>query len=261
LIALLGAAGPATYVVPNFSALNVSEKTAAFFTTHLAQQLRKRGVKVITQDEIATTLGAERQRELLGCNAEGTGCLVELANALGSSGVVRGAVAKLGDLLQLSVTVLGRDAAALAEFSGGAGSEKKLLEVLDQAAAELADQLKYPPEVPLPGPAAVSTSRPLRPRAWVPAATGAALTGVAVALLVMARGDYDRLKRDRFAPGEGEGLARRGSTSQLAGYVGLGVGVAAMATGVVLYLREPRMVPMVLVSPDGASLGVSGVWP
>ncbi len=58
----------------------------------------------ISSAEVATMLGAERQRQILGCAEDS--CLTELAGALGARFVMSGSLAKLGGAFQLNLQVM-----------------------------------------------------------------------------------------------------------------------------------------------------------
>jgi TolB-like protein len=60
---------------------------------------------VLSARDVQTLLGAERQRQLLGCSEEGS-CLAEMAGALGARFVLSGSLAKLGDTYQLTLQTL-----------------------------------------------------------------------------------------------------------------------------------------------------------
>src|SRR6185295_10756905 len=96
LLALVLAAAPAPRLAAaGFTPAGVEASKAQFFSDYFADQLNATGaVRVVTQSEMAAMLGAERQRQLLGCGAEGS-CLAELAGALDAAGIIIGSVAKV----------------------------------------------------------------------------------------------------------------------------------------------------------------------
>src|SRR5262249_36568893 len=109
--ALLAAAALASLAFPTTSAaqprvrvvvLNLEpaspelKATAGVLTGVLLDELtRVPHVSALGSSEIATLIGLERQRTLLGCEAEGSECLAEMGNALGAKYVVRGMVGAL----------------------------------------------------------------------------------------------------------------------------------------------------------------------
>jgi hypothetical protein len=75
-------------------------------TEAIATEIASTGFfEVLSSRDVQTLLGAERQRQLLGCSEEGS-CLTELAGALGARFVLSGSLAKLGDTYQLTLQTL-----------------------------------------------------------------------------------------------------------------------------------------------------------
>jgi hypothetical protein len=75
-------------------------------TEAITNEIASRGFfDVISSRDVQTLLGAERQRQMLGCAEEGA-CLTELAGALGARFVLSGSLAKLGDTYQLTLQTL-----------------------------------------------------------------------------------------------------------------------------------------------------------
>jgi hypothetical protein len=227
LTAVVLAAAPVKLVAPPLTGAGVEDAKLKAFTAQLAQSLRATGLEVISSDEIALLLGVERQRQLLGC-ADSESCLVELSNALGTSATVKGSLARLDDVYQLTLTVLGNDTRILAEHAARASSERELPVLFDEAARALARQL------------GVELPRRLKPQAWLPAVLGAAAAVTGSVFLVQAKVSFDRLRSETFLPGEGQLVASRGDTYQLVGFIALGVGVAALLTGILLYALGPQ---------------------
>lgn len=80
--------------------------TAALYD-RLVQEVARRGYfDPVSQKDIQTMLGLERQKEMLGCSEAAQSCMTELAGALGSRFVLSGTVSKLGDAVQLSLQML-----------------------------------------------------------------------------------------------------------------------------------------------------------
>ncbi len=122
-------------------AVNMAPDLAEFYANHLAQQLELAGIRVMTPSEVATLIGMERQKQLLGCSA-GTSCLVELGNALGADGVLTGDLARLDASFHVNIKVLGaRDSQLLSLYTGEADGERALLDELTRAARRIAPEL------------------------------------------------------------------------------------------------------------------------
>jgi hypothetical protein len=78
--------------------------TMQTFNEFLAGATRDQGLEVITPANVAAVLGAERQRQLLGCTE--SGCLAEIGGALGVDYIVRGVLAQLEDSAALSLALV-----------------------------------------------------------------------------------------------------------------------------------------------------------
>jgi hypothetical protein len=186
-LALLAAAPTTTSTAPSlaapgFTALGVPKDRAQYYSDHLAQLLTLRGLRVLTAGDVRQLLGMERDRELMGCN-EGASCIAELANALGTDGIVTGTVASVGGALHLDVRILATDGSrVLAAFSKQADDEKQLLDSLDAAAAAMAPAVftALGKEVPAAAPVVSSSSSPPWPAIGVLVAGGALAVGASV---------------------------------------------------------------------------------
>ncbi|MBK7862379.1 MAG: hypothetical protein IPJ65_27975 [Archangiaceae bacterium] len=85
----------------------VDAQTAGPFGEAIAAEVQRRGFfEVISQRDISTMLGLERQKQLLGCSEEAQSCLAELSGALGARFVLSGTLARLGDAWQLTLNTL-----------------------------------------------------------------------------------------------------------------------------------------------------------
>ncbi len=74
-------------------------------TEAVTSELDARGYfDALSSVELATMLGVERQRELLGCSDQS--CITELAGAMGAPYVMSGSITRLGEVYQLSLQVL-----------------------------------------------------------------------------------------------------------------------------------------------------------
>lgn len=174
-----------------FSVIDLSEERAEFYTEHFADRLSEQGVRVVTPREVATLLGMERQRALMGCD-ESTSCLVELANALGVDGVVLGTVAKVSNEYQVNLKIIASsNGRRLSTRSLKVSSEGEVIDGLTTSAHAMALELS------------AALGRPLEarsgPGAWwvIPASVGVlAAAGGAVGLVVAEN------SRARLASGE-----------------------------------------------------------
>jgi hypothetical protein len=254
-------AGTPTLVSPSWKTVQVPAELAEFYADHLARALRREGFKVVTASEVAALLSMERQKELLGCSENAGACIAELGAAMGADAVLLVSLAKLEDLYQGNLKIISaRDNALLSETSVEASGQKGLLAALDEGAKRLGAGL--PPPLRPGAERALGTKRLW----WLPAivAAGGAATGAIG--LVSAGGQYANLKTQLAAQGVNETtrqLAANGTTMQIVGWVGVGVGVAGLAGmgALLLFGSEPAVTPTVTLGPAGAGLALGGTFP
>jgi hypothetical protein len=228
-LTLVLAAGPMKVVAPTFSAAGVADDKVRYFTSHFASGLRDRGISVITADEIGTLLGVERQRQLLGCADGASECLAELSNALGADATARGTVAFIGGEYAVNVTVLSNAGKVLAQYDTRGRDERGVLDALEEAAAKIAETLN------------TSGQKPSRfhARSVVPFVLGTLVAIAGGAMLGQAVSWHDQLNgTGTFGPGQGQLAAMQGPGLYALGWVALGVGLAAMVLGIVLFARD-----------------------
>ncbi|MBS1153895.1 MAG: hypothetical protein H6Q89_5593 [Myxococcaceae bacterium] len=100
----------------------------------------------ISSSEIETMLGAERQRQLMGCGEDSTSCLTELAGALGAGFMLTGSLARVGGVFQLNLTVVDtRNAKTLGRSSKLARDFESLRMQVPYAVAEVCGTPLPPP--------------------------------------------------------------------------------------------------------------------
>jgi hypothetical protein len=241
----------------------IDRELADFYSEALARALRGHGLTVTTPREIATLLGAERQRALLGCG-EGTECLIELSSAVGCDASLMVSVAKLDQTLTANLKIISaRDGKVLVETKAESNTEKGFADELERAAGRLAEALVPKPEAgPLPPLPAVlvQTSTPPSPRAfaWVPLVLGGVLAvggGVSVAGAYLEAGAIDA----RAMPTSAATLndVKWGKVLQTGGWTLVGVGGAAVLAGALMLALLPNapVTPVVSFSPQGGTIG------
>ena len=130
-----------TLALPGINGVNLASGEAALQGEVISQKFLAHGVQVMTARDLATVLGVERQKQLLGCT-ENDLCVVEMTSALGADGVL---VADLGKLdggynfnLKLLSTSNGK---ALAQFSGRAADQRELDVVMENAVRTITNAL------------------------------------------------------------------------------------------------------------------------
>jgi hypothetical protein len=258
-------AAPVQLAQPEMRGANVPKDSLVFFGEHLALQLRAAGLAVVTQREIATLLGVERQRALLGCDDQGA-CVAELASALGAEGVLIGDVGHFSEVFQVNLKVLsGRDASVLASFSERVGTEKAVLEALERGARALS--LEVHRRLGRPLPFDVAEPPTVRSRAWIPAVAGGVLAVGGSVLLVLAGADYATLTTPggtSLSPTEATATASGGALKRNLGVAAVGVGGAALVTSLVMAIAGGGQAPLAVVPAGqgvGAAVVFSGRWP
>ena len=147
-------------------------------------------VKVVTASEIATMLGIERQKQLLGCN-EGGSCMAELAGALDVDAVIAGSLARTeskGWVLSLKV-IDARTTATIASYSTRVATDDALYDFFGETAGVLANELiRRRPEL------ARATPGKRRHWAWIPTGAMAVVAGgLGAMFFAMGKTDYGRL--------------------------------------------------------------------
>lgn len=114
--------------------------TADVLTDALVGELRKHaGLAVISPGEIATLIGFEKEKQLMGCTD--AGCMTEIAGAIGADRLVTGSLGRLGASTVVTLTSLdAKKAVPVASiyetFKGGDGEE--LLRALPSLVSRLA---------------------------------------------------------------------------------------------------------------------------
>ncbi len=250
LAALLTASPPTLATVP-WSTTRVDHELAAFYDELLAKALRQHRLVVTTSREAQSLLGAERQRQLLGCS-DSSECLLELSNAIGCDGLVLVSVAKLDATLTASIKVVSsRDGKVLAETIAESATEKGFAAQLELAAQRLGEVL-----APLPPPS-------VRSRAWVPMVLGGALMLGGAASIVGAYVEAGAIDA-RAMP---TSMASRtdatfGEVLQAGGWALVGVGAAGVVLGALLSALFPEapVVPTVALAQGRVGLGLQVVF-
>lgn len=267
LLAVIVAAGPLKIASPGWNVVDIKPELASFYAEQMAQALRAEGFTVTTADDIATLLGAERQKELLGCSTSASNCMAELGNALGCDATLTVSLARLGGGFRGTAKLMSsKDASILSSVKIEATSEAQLADRVEAAAKELAKPLRT-------GASATVSANELEPMKvekpamtkvapklwWLPGAIGLAPAALGGALLGVAAGTWTELTTKRASSADAEGWVFRGEATQVAGWVFVGLGAAAI-TGSILWLAlgSTEVQPQVAITPSGGSLGLGG---
>ncbi len=254
LIAVAAVPAPLKVAISELGLVRLDREPGTFMVEALALGLSQPGISVVTSKDIAAVIGLERQRQLLGCNAEGS-CLAELASALGADVLIVGDLARIGDGFRAQLkAVRARDATALFNRIVEASTEEQFLKDLGRTGNELAAEL-----LGAFGRGGASTrgGRPLWP--WAIAGAGVIAAGTGAALLGIGKGNAAQLSSATSAAplsrAAAEDLASRGAMLETTGVILLIAGGALAATGVVLGVTLPVSVAPV---PGGGGLVLVG---
>lgn len=252
---------------PGFQCSGVESTLCDAYLEHFVARLSERQVKVTTKNDLAQVLGAERQRQLLGCaDDESAACLTELAGALGVAKLLSGTVAKTDSLFLSTLKIIdAQNGTTLWAATRSVSSERELLAFFDEQAGALIAQLSGA-ELP-----AASAPTPLPVVKWIPAmAGGVALIvgGVLQAVANTAAQDLTayiqnpvaletQLEPNYTVEDDIVLAASEGRGAQRAGFVLFGVGGAAIATSLLwALLTSPKPVTAFLLpTSQGATFG------
>jgi hypothetical protein len=226
----------------------------------ISQKFLARGVQVMTARDLATVLGLERQKQLLGC-AENDQCVVEMTAALGADGVLVADLGKLDSQYTFNLKVLAStNGKTLALYSGRAADQRQLDVVMGDAVNTISEALAN--SLRRPELKVKSAGSSLRAWSIAPAALGVAGVGAGVVLQVLAGQKFTELTRGPLAPNAAAALRDDGRGLEAGGNVALVGGVVLLGVAATLFLLGGEQVaPLVSVSPHGASLGIVGVLP
>jgi hypothetical protein len=251
------AASPHSLAMPGVNVVGLAPGSGTLLSEIAAQELTKRGLKVLSARDIESVLGLERQKELLGCAAQSS-CIAELAGALGVDGLLIGDLGKIGTDFAVNLRVLNAlDGTTLALFNERTGDETRLPSLLTRAAGALADQLQA--HGWLEGQRARGS---LRLWSILPGLIGVAGVATSVGLALDAQAQWVALK---VAPSLESATTARdtGRREELIGNIAMGVGITGLvAAAVLLVLPEPMPLrPFAWASPAGSGFGLSGGFP
>lgn len=111
----------------------VTPGTTSVLTAIVVDEAARGGLDVVSQTDILTMLGYEKQRRMLGCSDDA--CLAELGGALGADYVLSGQVGEIGSRHHVSLQLLdARRGKVIAQdrrgLRGGAGRHEGLRQPL-----------------------------------------------------------------------------------------------------------------------------------
>ncbi len=259
LAVLVGASPEAPSGLPRLVVLDLSaaggvaRDEAASFSEQVTAEVAARGFfQVVSSRDIATLLGLERQKALLGCSDAAAACMTELTGALDARYVMSGTVSRVGENFQLSVQTLD---ARSAQPLGRSLRIARSLDELRRAVPFLVAESTGTPRPPAP-----SRVLPISLLVAGGAAVVAggvvgfnALTREAVANAELARGDSQRGTLQPLGYYRDE--ARAVSAYKTVSAAALGLGAALVVTGALLMPKDPSETGVALVpTANGAAL-------
>lgn len=260
LIATSVAAAPPKLAATDFHTVGgVDKALSTFLSEHFAQRLGEAlGAPVTTPKTIATVLGMERQKQMLGCADNSTSCVAELAGALGVDAIATGELAKLERSYQINVRILdAKDGRPVFTGSRRAANTEGLVDELTNlaqlAARTLTGAQEMPATVQLPAPAAPT---PPTAKPWlVPTIVGAVLAAAGGASVVLGQLELAKIPSmptAAFAPETARQTAQRAGLFNQLGWVGVGVGLGSVAAGIVwAVLSQGRSAVSLVPSANG----------
>jgi hypothetical protein len=171
----------------------VQDDAAALLSTHMVSKVREAGMftRVVSTSEMKTALSFEAQKQLNNCDS--TGCMAEIAGALGVDFILVGELGRLGGTWLLSLTIIdartglssgsvSRSVEGLSEAALITAVEKALADVLkvfSTGAAATVGKVAPAPEEVAASPDSSEGSHPARRALMVAGAGALALAGAA----------------------------------------------------------------------------------
>lgn len=222
-------------------------------TDSVVTEVSRRGYyEVVSSADLRTLLSVERQKQLLGCS-EGSSCLAEVADAVGSRFVLSGTLAKLGDSYQLTLQGIdSQKAQPVGRTVKIAKDLEQLRGIVPYAVAEAtATPLPAPPSKVLPltflitGGAAVVA-------AGILTVDGFSKDGQLASELERSKGLLDAESYRAQAAAIG--------TEKTAGLIAGIAGAVLVGAGIFFWPKDPLANAVTLV-PTGNGVGLAGVFP
>jgi len=240
------------------AAPGVEAQLASGLNDAIAVELSQRGFfEVLAAKDLQTLLNVERQRQLLGCSEEGA-CLTELADAVGARFVLSGQLNKLGAAYQLSLE--GLDTLKARPL----GRTTRLSADVETLRAQIPYAVAEATGVPLPPPPSNVLSYSLLGLGAAGILTGAyfGIDGISREGQINQTIKQGQLGNTPLATAAYyQQLGRDAAHEKTVSLVGLGIGAAATAAGILTFRRDPNGGSRLALVPQGAGLGLAGVFP
>lgn len=209
----------------------VSQGTANLLSELISSDVQKtEAYDVLTSADVATMLGVERQRQLMGCSDDES-CFAEIGAALGAALVLDASVGTVGNLRVLSLRLVdNRKAKVLARESISVSDESALVGAAHTAVSHVfgVKVVGATDDLGVPG---VSAARSRSPVGFVLLGGAGALAIAGGIVGGLALSDYNAFKASPFNDGLGSSAKTKAYAAD-----GLYVGAAVVAVVAVLYL-------------------------
>lgn len=273
---------PVHLAVPGFQVVNVDPKFQEFFTEEIAEQLSRRGLKVVTAREIAALMGMERQKELVGCAETASSCMAEIGNALGADGIVLGSIAKIGNSRQVNIKIVDTDTGErVGTFTKRVDREEDVLDALEEAGEVLAKAANATlkrrqatpevaatvtaPEAPATATTVTKTTGFSKGVALYPAIGAVVFAGAGTFFYFQAKSAHDQLVQPLNADGtnrisDAKSIEDAGGLAQTLSRVGFGAAGGAAVTAAVLWMlgsSNQEVVTSAVVTQSGAAVSLT----
>ena len=214
----------------------VSQGTANLLSELISTDVMHTGhYDVLTSADVATMIGIERQRALLGCN-QNDNCFVEISQALGSDLILDASVGTVGNLRVLAMRLYdAQKGRAVARESITVNDESGLVEAVHLAVTRVLGL--HPPEpVTAPAPAAEVSAPSGRSRlGWGLLAGAGGLAVFGAVFGVLALGEFNAFRASPFDDGLGNSARSKAYVAD--GLYAGALVVAAAAVVLLLVLR------------------------
>jgi hypothetical protein len=213
----------------------VSQGTANLLAEIISTDVTHTGqYEVLTQADVATMIGVERQRQLLGCN-QNDNCFAEIGAALGTDLILDASVGTVGTLRVLAMRLYdAKKSRAVARESITVNDESALIDaahlavsrVLGTHVPQSSPTVTATPSGSSSTPEGVSASKRSFNPGWIALIAGAGIAVVGGIFGILALTNYNQFKMDPFNDAVG-------NTAKTFSYVADGMYVGAAVTGIV----------------------------
>jgi TolB-like protein len=252
-----GADKPRIAVLPFTSSEGTTRTLRESVAEQVASELTASGrVEAVGSSDIAVLLGVDRQKQLLGCDAENT-CMAEMSAALGAPWLLTGNLGRAGKTLRIDVKLLrASDGKAVFRSGESLDDESELFHAVSRLVHALLAAMGVG-ELPRAG-ASFSSVGP-----WVATGLGVVAVGVGVGFFAQASGlrasllDPAQLATQQFSVAQRNVSAV--NTSNTVGEA-FAIGGGVVALGGLTWLLINRLVPgtPVALVPNGAGVALVG---